>query len=234
MKLAFVPRGNDEADENGTALAILYESDGPLPASRLRSGWGGARNSASRLSEHIRLDMASALVEAVQQASEAGLPLNRHLTVHWRMGGIPDSRAARATGKLTKLIADWLKRRGGRLAYAWIRENGDLKGSHAHLLFHLPEGVQLGHMTRRWAKLLFGRAVPKAIKTEVIGGYTRASFSGSNWYQDNLAYVLAYLLKGVDARSGTLLDLDRSGEGGWIVGKRVGISQNIQRGGGGR
>lgn len=232
--MSFIPRGNDAADTAGTALAVLYESEGPLAASRPRGSWGGARNSASRMSEHIKLSTALALVEAVQQASDAGLPLNRHLTVHWRMGGIPDSRAALATGRLTKLIADWLKRRGGRLAYAWIRENGDFKGSHAHILFHLPDGVQLGQMTRRWAKRLFGRAAPGSVKTKVIGGTAKASFTGSSWYQDNLAYVLAYLLKGVDARSGALLDLDRSEEGGWIVGKRVGISQNIRRGGGDR
>ena len=232
--MSFVPRGNDATEANGTALAILYESDGPLPASRTQANWGGARNSASRISDHIQLPTALALVEAVQRASAAGLPLNRHLTVHWQMGGIPDAKAALATGKLTKLMADWATKRGGRFAYTWVRENGAFKGSHAHVLFHLPEGMRLGQMTRRWAKRLFGRAATGAVKTKSIGGSAKAAFSGSNWYQDNLASVVAYLLKGVDARSGVLLDIDTCEQGGRIVGKRVGISQNIRRGGGGR
>lgn len=232
--MSFVPRENNAGGANGTALAILYESDWPLPASRKRGTWGGARNSAGRISDHIELPTALALVDAVQRASAAGLPFNRHLTVHWQMGGITDAKAALATGKLTKLMSDWATKRGGRFAYAWVRENGDLKGSHAHVLFHLPEGVHLGQMTRRWTKRLFGRAATGAVKTKSIGGSAKAAFTGSNWYQDNLASVVAYLLKGVDARSSALLDLDKSDQGGRIVGKRVGISQNIRRGGGGR
>jgi len=46
-------------------------------------------------------------------------------------------------------------------------------------------------------------------------------------YQVNADAVLAYLLKGADAATGAALDLPRWGEGGPIIGKRAGWTENI-------
>ena len=50
---------------------------------------------------------------------------------------------------------------------------------------------------------------------------------GSAHYRANLDAVLAYLLKGADVAAGEALGLDRCGEGGKIIGKRCGRTQNV-------
>jgi len=130
----------------------------------------------------------------------------------------------------SKLVADWVGKRGGSIAYIWARENGDGKGSHAHILLHLPKGISLGSMTHRWYRQITGRSsVGGGIITRPIAGCTRAAFANSGWYQDNLASVTAYLLKGVDKQTAKALALDRWHEGGRITGKRISSSQNLRR-----
>ena len=196
--------------------------------------WGGARNRADRTSEYIKLKAALELVEAARWAIAAGVPFNRHLTVHWTMGGITDRDASAATGRLIKLIGDWVRKRGGRFAHAWVREMGRRKGSHVHILLHIPKGIRLDHMTRRWVSSLVGKIKKGTLKTRTIGGTANAAFSGSDWYEDNLAALVAYLLKGVSVEAGEALGLDQAAAGGWIIGKRISISQSLRPAGRGR
>jgi hypothetical protein len=111
-----------------------------------------------------------------------------------------------------------------------VRENGDRKGSHTHILLHLPPGLAL-RLTRRWYGRVTGWTgrVPKgAVKSLCVGGNARSGFSGGEWYEAHLANVLSYLLKGVDERAGRTLNLDRYSEGGVIVGKRVSTSLRLR------
>ena len=222
----FLQRENTVPDEIGTDHAILLESTALSVASRRT--WGGRRNVASRVSHSIKLTAALELVEAAQRASDLGLPYNRHVTIHWERGGVGDHQAAAATGKFIKLLSDWVRKRGGKSAYSWVRENGDGKGSHVHILLHLPLGWHFGQMTRRWLKAIVGNPPTRMVKTDPIAGWSQAAFSGSDWYWANLAHVTGYVLKGVDPESGKLLDLDRSGCGGRIIGKRSSVSQNLR------
>jgi hypothetical protein len=74
------------------------------------------------------------VVEAAQRAITIGRPFNRHLTVHWEKAGLTDAEAARATGRLLKLIKDWARRHGGT-AYTWVREKWSRQGEpYAHTL----------------------------------------------------------------------------------------------------
>ena len=224
-----IGRENRTSGGDGTGSANLYESSGPYPPAPHLRAWGGARNSASRQSDSISLVKALAVVEAAQRAIAIGRPFNRHLTVHWEKAGLTDARAADATGRLLKLISDWLRRYGGT-AYTWVRENGDGKGSHSHILLHVPRGLRLG-LTKRWYRLvsgLEGRVPNGAVKTVRIGDSAHSAFSGGEWYQANLARVVAYLLKGVDQQSALALDLDRHSEGEAVVGKRVSISGSLR------
>lgn len=216
--------GKRACNENGRPQSTLIYSEASSP----RRSWGGARNHASRTSDCIKLEAALELVEAARWAMTAGVPFNRHLTVHWAMGGIPDCQAAAATGRLIKLVRDWVKKRGGDFAHGWVREMGNHKGSHAHVLLHIPKDLKLGHMTRRWVRSIAGAAPRRAIMTRAIGGTRKAAFSGSDWYECNLAAVVAYVLKGVDAEAGEALGLDEFARGGRIIGKRVSISQNLR------
>ena len=220
-----IQEGKRTCNENwGPQPTLLYSE---VSISRA-NGWGGARNRSGRTSEYIKLEAALQLVESARWAIAAGVPFNRHLTVHWAMGGVSDHCAAAVTGRLIKLIGDWVKKRGGRFAHAWVREIGRRKGSHVHILLHIPEGVRLGHMTSRWFKAIAGKASKGAIRTRLIGGSAKAAFSGSDWYEDNLAAVVAYLLKGVSVEAGQALGLELAAAGGWITGKRISISQNLR------
>ena len=224
--------GKRACNENSGPKSTLIYSE--ASSSHSAHGWGGARNRSDRTSEHINLEAALELVEAARWAIAAGMPFNRHLTVHWTMGGITDGQASAATGRLIKLIGDWVRKRGGRFAHAWVRELGRRKGSHVHILLHIPKGLRLDHMTRRWAKSILGKTKKGTIKTRAIGGTANAAFSGSGWYEDNLADVVAYLLKGVSVEAGDALGLDQAAVGGRIIGKRMSISQNLRPAGRGR
>ena len=140
-----------------------------------------------------------------------------------------DRDAAGATGRIVKLIRDWVRSQGGSAIYAWVRENGPDKGSHVHILLHIPEGLSL-RLTRRWYRIstLCGRPPSGAVNTRCIGGTARSAFSGSDWYQANLAKLIHYLLKGVDERTGRALGLDEWAAGGGIAGKRLSISAGVR------
>ena len=227
-----IHRENTGSCPAGTDVAILYESSAPSPPLPPLATWGGARNRASRVSDGIGLLKAVELVEATRRAIAIGLPFNRHLTVHWEKAGLTDDQAAAVTGRLLKLIRDWVRKRGGHIAHVWVRENGPGKGSHVHILLHLPDGVTLKGMTARWYKIITGwrgRVPCGAVKTKRIGGDARAANSGSDWYEANLAWLVAYLLKGVDPATSVALGLDRRKEGGRIIGKRLAASTNLRR-----
>lgn len=229
----------------GTALAdsIEIRSEASFPTRR----WGGARNSASRTSDSLSLNQAANIIAAAHFAAAIGLPLNRFLTIHWEHAGIPDERAAWATGRFLKLAGDWIAKRSGRIskveqnrkriAWAWVRENGDGKGSHVHILLHVPANkivgknqTQLGNMPRRWLRSITGKPYcAGTIKTARIGGTTGAAHSSPAAYHENLAAVVGYVLKGTSSAAAPALALDRLEAGGRIVGKRAATSQNIGR-----
>lgn len=227
-----IHRENSGSCPAGTDVAILCKSSAPSPPSSPLATWGGARNRASRVTDAIGLPKAIELVEATRRAIVIGLPFNRHLTIHWAKSGMTDDQAAAATGRMLKLIRDWVRKRGGDIAHVWVRENGPGKGSHVHVLLHLPYGITLGGMTKRWYKIVtrwHGRVPSGSVKTKRIGGNVRAAGSRSEWYEANLAWLVAYLLKGVDPATSVVLGLDRRNEGGRIIGKRVAASTNLGR-----
>jgi hypothetical protein len=176
------------------------------------------------------LNQAANIKAAAQFAAASGMPFNRHLTIHWQQAGIPDERAARATGRFLKLAGDWLNKRGKTAAWAWVRENGDRKGSHVHILMHLPAGTRIGNMQRRWLRMITGQPYSAStVKTARIGGTAGAAYAAPVTYHANLATVVGYILKGASPAVGCELGLERLEAGGRIVGKRAATSQNIGR-----
>ncbi len=171
---------------------------------------------------------------AAQFAAAAGMPFNRHLTIHWQQAGIPDERAAWATGRFLKLAGDWIAKirtdYARQFAWEWVRENGERKGSHAHILLHLPAGTRIGTMQRRWLRSITGKPYSAStIKTARIGGTADAAQSAPAAYRANLATVVGYVLKGASPAAARELDLQRLEAGGRIIGKRAATSQNIGR-----
>lgn len=209
---------------DGTVLANLAIPIGcapsPVPASLFRHG--GARNYASRTSDYLTPKKVLDLIGAAHRARELCLPFNRHITVHWEAAGVPDSRAMAATTAFLKALRDWL---GGETAYLWARENGDGKGSHVHILAHLPAGQRWhGARGRRWIERISGKPYTAGVmKTRAIGG---AGEPGGELYAANLAAVLAYALKGVEPDVAAAMAIEHEA-GGRIIGKRCGRSRNI-------
>jgi hypothetical protein len=134
-----------------------------------------------------------------------------------------------------RLARDWARKQGFELAVIWVRENdeGDgFKGDHWHALYHIPEpilGAFTRKMTRRWLKqLVAGEYRSGAIKTRVIGRRSSDYLKAPELYRANLASLaISYLLKGASREAAHQLSLQRWSEGGRVIGKRWGRSQNL-------
>lgn len=198
---------------------------------------GGPRNRRDRQSQALTLQQCQRLISGAREAKAIALPLNRMVTVHLERAGVADTEAAGAIGRLLKLYREWLTkaparsakqarlskasaRRGGQAAALWVRENGPSKGSHVHILLHVPEGVNLGSRTRRWVELATSRSYKRGVVR------TRTLPRGEA-YGVNLNNVLTYMLKGASAETAATLNLPRQIPGGVVIGKRCGGTQNI-------
>jgi hypothetical protein len=161
---------------------------------------------------------AAALRDAAAHAAALGLPLTRFLTIHWQRLGVPDTRAAKATGAFMQCVADWLRKRGHHTAWVWCRENSAAAGTHCHIALHIPGDVTLPfRLTRRWLERIAGaRYRSSAIHTRRIAGHANAAAVSPDHYAANIATLLGYMTKAT-AR----------GHGGSVIGKRCGVSQNI-------
>lgn len=219
---------NGATAQAGTRLANIatIQGCGLFPAGR---AWGGARNRADRASSFLALAQCEALIAAADHAERIGLPFNRHWTVHYQTAGIAEADAARFIGRLNKLVGEYSRRHGGRFAAIWVREGGEGKGGHVHILMHLPARLSLKGRTRRWVKRAGGTCRSGASYVRAVAGRLLAAESGSEHYAVNVAAVRAYLLKGAGEEAGRALGLARMGEGGPIIGKRCGWTQNIGR-----
>jgi hypothetical protein len=175
--------------------------------------WGGARNGF--VSHALTAKQTQAIFDAAEAAIAVGLPYNRFVTVHWTGLGVLDCKAARMTGRLIKLASDWCATKGGKMTWAWVRENdrGDKsKGSHVHIALHCPADLQIGRMWRRWLRRLTGARYEKgALASRTIGPTLKSCTTNPELYAGNLKAILAYMTKGADASAG-----------GRIVGKRAG------------
>ncbi|AOL23929.1 hypothetical protein Ga0102493_112926 [Erythrobacter litoralis] len=170
------------------------------------------------------LDKAQCLIAAAKRAGAIGRPFNRFITVHWEAAGLTDAEAMRATTAFLKYWREWL---GGETAYIWTRENGDGKGSHLHILAHLPEGREIsGRRSIHWIERITGRTYQRrVILTEKIGG---AGQPDGAHYAENLGAVLAYILKGAEPEAAAAIGIEHE-HGGRIIGKRCGMSRNLAR-----
>lgn len=227
--------GKAPLPETGTRLAIctIFKSAGPFDGKLRSIGWGGARNRADRTSDGLSAKQVTALWQAVGRATEIGLPLNRHWTIHWGRLGLHDSEACAATGALLTLVRDWLRKQGLPFAYVWVRENDVSdpdKGSHVHILLHLSERVVWsGWCTRRWIERASGREYRAGAScTKVIGRSRKAAYAATEAFLVNLRVVAGYIAKGALNDAVEALALTLSQPVGRIIGKRWGRSQNLK------
>lgn len=202
---------------SGKSLAVNVRAAG--------TGRGGARNFADRRSQSIKSSTADNLRQAARFASSVGLPLNRHMTINLEALGVADRQATEAISSFMKSLREWLKRQGHVTACIWVRERSSHTGSHLHLLFHLPPGVQLRKRHLAILKRITGRRYKTGC---VLTRSVRGASSAQGWelYLSNIERVVEYALKGeMKGRAGAF-GQPRSPQG-VIIGKRAGTSQNI-------
>jgi hypothetical protein len=219
---------------SGRSKSAAYKSIGTSDTKPRIFKRGGARKRKGRITNTLTAKQCADMVNAVFAARDLGLPLNRFVTIHWERARCRPKQAAQATQAFLRYARHWLYAQGLPFAYMWVRENdfGDgAKGDHVHILLHLPNGKTLGRLQRRWLKSITGKPYEKgAILTRVIAGHSQAATAAPAHYWVNVCALAEYALKG-----GTKRDLDASGlgsrwgEGGRVVGQRVGISRNLSR-----
>lgn len=225
--------GNPPVRQAGTPIAFRDSSKVVAQFHAKPLSWGGARNRADRVSEALTLQQARGIMAAAAFALQIGLPLNRHLTVHWARAGINDAGAAAATGAFLKRARQLFQKRAEPFAYIWVRENdgGDgSKGSHVHLLLHVPPSMarRFTRLQLRWLRQVTGQAYrTDALHTSRIGGKLNAAGSMPDKYRANLQNVVAYVLKGAEPVAAQVLGLTKIDAGGRVIGKRCGWSENI-------
>ena len=205
------------------ALPAVPHASEPNKISRIRRG---RRSTALRLAE-VRNILAAAVFTAQQHR-----PLNRHTTIHFEAAGISEPVAALRA--YMKLARDWLRTQGAGFSYIWVRESGEHKGEHAHILMHVPSGLvaQFARRERGWRKLIGAKRAAGAFRSTPIGRSYRHAEVGIQYgesYSDALEGVIGYLVKGADQRAVELLKLDRVEDGGELWGKRTGMSETIGR-----
>lgn len=214
----------------GTRLAINFDNLSCPLVPAARSTWGGRRNRADRLSDALSAEQCRKLIAATLFARSIGLAFNRHWTIHSQMAGIEQQQGAHFIGTVLNAAGKAAKRHGGQMAAVWVRENGEGKGEHAHILMHLPRGMDLRNKTRRWIVLGGGNYRKNVSDVRSIGGSLACAETAGEHYELNAGNVLAYLLKHGDLSAMEALALPRWGERGWIMGKRCGTTQNIAGG----
>lgn len=226
----FASRDNLPMPQTGTACAINYLSLGVAADLPNMTSRGGARNRADRESHNLTMAQIANLRAAERHADSIGLPLTRMASIHWEAAGVPLSGMAKATGRIIDLIGKTLGRHGSRTAWIWVHENGDSKGGHCHLLFHVPARLVpiVTGLQRGWLRRITGNPYrADVIHSRPIGGRLGLEASNPELHAANLQAALAYILKGADAEAAAQFNLERLDGGGRIIGKRCSTSQNI-------
>jgi hypothetical protein len=222
---------NGQSPATGTGIANYSPTvscDLAQPNKAPKGTWGGARNRADRVSYHLSDAQIETLTRAACNAFESGRIFQRHWTVHYGLAGIEPADGARFVGKLIDLVKKQARREGGDAYVIWVRERASGKGEHVHILMHLPTGMSLRNRTRRWIVAAGGTYRAGVSKVTVIGGrLSKVEESSEDRARVNATNVVRYFLKAGKTETGERLGLNRSGEGGAIVGKRCGRSQNL-------
>ena len=133
-----------------------------------------------------------------------------------------------------KLAGDWLRTKGAEHAYIWVRESGDGKGEHVHILWYVrPDLIrEFARLERGWRKRLGAKRARGAFKSKPVGVSYRHGAHQIQYgqaYLTALAGVLSYIVKGAEPTAVEALGLTQSEPGGELWGKRSGMSENIGR-----
>ena len=185
-----------------------------------------------RRSTALRLREVENILAAADNTAREQRGLNRFTTIHFEAAKVRDP--VRAIGRLMKLAGDWLRTKGAMLAYVWVRESGERKGEHVHILWYVrPDLIkEFAKLERGWRKRLGAKRARGAFKSKPVGVNYRHGAHQIQYGQDYrtaLAGVLDYIVKGAEPKALQALELTQSDPGGELWGKRSGTSENIGR-----
>ncbi len=157
---------------------------------------------------------------------------NRFTTIHFEAAKI--ANPVWAIGRLMKLAGDWLRTKSETLRYIWVREAGERKGDHVHILWYVPPHLSLEFAKRErgWRRLMGAKPCKRAFKTVAVGMSLKHStyeIQYGQHYSDALRGVLEYIVKGAEPTAAEALGLTLRQPGGELWGKRYGMSENIGR-----
>jgi hypothetical protein len=207
----------------------------------------GGKRTAKGQTRGLTDSQVKAIINKGMVSLAAGAPLNRFVTVHWQALGVGDDLAFKATSKLLTFARDWLRDRGVKANWLWVRENDDgdgSKGSHLHWLLHLPETHReaFNGRLRGWCIQAAGagRYVKNAVNSLPVGRHVDTHATAPDTHRANLREVLAYVLKGLSPQAsqmaaqrlnaiwaGVGAAMPNPGTGGVVMGKRVGFSRGV-------
>ncbi|MDA9918634.1 hypothetical protein N9D37_01985 [Erythrobacter sp.] len=197
---------------------------------REKSKRGGARNRADRGSYALSGTDVAKSIAATHFATAIGLPFTRMITIHWESAGVQLFNMPRATGRFIDLLTKALARHGSRTSWVWVHENGHLKGAHCHILAHIPATLVsvVNALQRGWLRAITGKPYKRGvIHSKPIGGRLGLERSNAELHAKNLTAALCYLLKGATPEVCAQHGLSCMEAGGYVLGKRCGISQNV-------
>lgn len=195
---------------------------------RAKGTWGGARNRRDRVTTALRQQHAEGILRAIAVAELNGLALNRFWTVNYEWAGIDDSDGAAFVGRLLAQCGRYARARGGAFAAVWVREIGVKNGAHVHIAIHFPTGWKLrGHLPRKWIKAAGGKYSAKVSDMRPIGGRLDCNLNNSQHYWANAEAMGNYMVKGSADAVADELGLVTRKNGGRVIGKRWGRTQNL-------
>lgn len=220
--------------ETGTAFAINNINSGVAALSAGGTGRGGARNRADRESTALTSAQIENLKGAERHAEKIGLPFTRMITIHWQAAGVPLAGMAKATHHFLDLLTKTLARHGSGAAWLWVHENArgpsNDKGGHCHLLVYVPGHLVpvVARLQRGWLRRITGQPYQaRVILSKPIGGRLGLEVGNPHLHAANVEAVMAYVLKGASPEAAAQFGLERLEQGGRVIGKRCGTSQNI-------
>lgn len=209
-------------------------------------------NNKTRITKHLTLNQAHALIAAASHAFCIDRPLSVMITVHFNQAGI--TRPHAFITAFFKLAGDWLRAKSKESPYyVWVLENAPNKGLHLHALIHVPYALlqKFTETAERWVEKLGSNYRLNATKRKYVDNFKRRQRlfdqKGSGWvakwadetwhylgwwgHQNNrhgLKGALGYMLKGLDKCSCDYLGIEHVDEG-LVTGKRCGFSESLGR-----
>jgi hypothetical protein len=205
---------------------------------------GGARRRSGQ-SACLNRSQVENLINGAVAAMAMDRPLNTFLTCHWGAYGLSDNQAGDASQSLFRQARDWLRDNGSAAVWIWVRENdtrSERKGAHLHALLHVPVGLRpkFARQIARWCTAAAGdkRYQAKACRFGPVGPRVGCEIALPDVYRANLRAVVCYLLKGAPESVADSLDriwrgdtatMPNAGSGGYVTGKRAGVSRALAR-----